>query len=222
MSTRSVTEPAGGSKASRPLAAFGVPSRRAVFRLGLAGTAALLCLGHTPYRQWVKYRQQHLLIMSDKTDPPSFPLSLAVAATLLEHLPDSQAQASRAVDLHRLVSLLTTGQIEVALMRPADAVALAADAPPMAGYRPVVLRVLAALGEHLLVCRADFPDHHAYLVTATIEENRGEIHDQVAELKDPVAIPETVPLHAGARAYRDGQPLPDLLEDQPAPSDAAD
>ncbi len=193
-----------------------------MFRLGLAGAAALLCVGHTPYRQWVKYRQQHLLIMSDKTDPLSFPLSLAVAATLLEHLPASQAQASRAIDLHRLVSLLTTSQIEVALMRPADAVALAADAPPMAGYRPVVLRALAALGGHLLVCRADFPDRHAYLVSATIEEYRGEIRDQVAEWKDPVAIPETVPLHAGARAYRDGQPLPDPPEDQPAPSDAAD
>ncbi len=193
-----------------------------MLRLGLLGAAALLCAGHTPYRQWVKYRQQHLLIMSDKTDPLSFPLSLAVAATLLEHLPASQAQASRAVDLHRLVSLLTTGQIEVALMRPADAVALAADAPPMAGYRPVVLRALAALGGHLLVCRADFPDNHAYLVSAAIEENRGEIRDQVAEWKNPVAIPETVPLHAGARAYRDGQPLPDPPEDQPAPSDAAD
>jgi hypothetical protein len=191
-------------------------------RLGLAGTAALLCAGHTPYRQWVKYRQQHLLIMSDKTDPPSYPLSLAVAATLLEHLPASQARASRAIDLGRVASLLTTGQIEVALMRPADAVALAAAKPPMAGYRPVALRVLVALGEHLLVCRADFPDNHAYLVSAAIEENRGEIRDQVAELNDPVAIPETVPLHAGARAYRDGEPLPDPPEDQAAPSDAAD
>lgn len=222
MSTRTVTEPAGGSTASRPLAAFGVPSRRALLRVGLLGAAALFCAGHTPYRQWVKYRQQHLLIMSDKTDPLSFPLSLAVAATLLDHLPASQAQASRAIDLGRVASLLTTGQIEVALMRPTDAVALAAGAPPMAGYRPVALRALAALGEHLVVCRADFPDHHAYLVSAAIEENRGEIHDQIAEWRDPVAIPETVPLHAGARAYRDGQPLPDPPEDQTAPSDAAD
>ncbi len=201
-----VVGPAGGGEGSRP---FSV-SRRALLRLGFVAGAAVLCSGHSPYRQWVRYRRAHLLILSDKTDPPSYPLSLAVAETLLTHLPKSQAQASRAKDLDRLVSLFTTGQMDVALMRARDAAALAADAPPVAGYRPIAIRVLAVFGDHLLVCRADFPDNHAYLVGQTIAENRAEITEKMPGYDGDGAPPDSTPLHAGVGAYRQGLPLPDL------------
>ena len=197
-------------------------SRRVLLRLGVLAAASVLCAAHTPYRQWVAYRRKHLLILSDRTDPPSYPLSVAVAATLDTHLPASKARASRARDLDRLASLITTGQLEVALMRHADAAALTAGEPPMAGYRPVALRILAVLGEHLLICRDDFPDQHAYLVAEAIEENRGEIEEQMAGLADGPAIPESLPVHAGALAYRQGLPLPEPPGDgegEPAGSD---
>ncbi|MDP6515147.1 MAG: hypothetical protein QF926_00795 [Alphaproteobacteria bacterium] len=197
--------PAGGGNGSRPF----VVSRRAWLRLGFLAGAAVLCSGHSPYRQWVRYRRQHLLILSDKTDPPSYPLSLAVAETLLTHLPASQARASRAINLDRLVSLITTGQMDVVLMRASDAAALAAGAPPLAGYHPVVLRVLAVFGDHLLVCRADFPDRHAYLVGQTIAENRAEITDKMPGFDAVVAIPDSLAFHDGVGAYRQGLPLPE-------------
>ncbi len=179
-------------------------------RLGLLAGVSILCSAHAPYRQWIRYRRQHQLIMSDKTDPPSYPLSLAVADTLLTHLPKSQAKAARAIDLDRLVSLFTTGQMDVVLMRARDAVALAAGTPPLAGYRPVVIRVLAVFGDHLLVCRADFPDNHAYLVGQTIAENRAEITEKMPGYDGDGAPPDSTPLHAGVGAYRQGLPLPDL------------
>lgn len=191
-------------------------SRRGLFRGGLLAAAGLVCMAHTPYRQWVAYRRKHLLILSDKTDPPSYPLSQAVATTLAEHLPASQARPTRARDLERVAALITTGQLEVALMRPDDAVALVADKPPMDGFYPVELRVLAVLGSHLLICRDDFPDHHAYLVGAAVEEHREEIRARMPELGADAAIPDTLPLHDGVIAYHQGLPPPEPPPDEDA------
>ena len=109
-------------------------SRRACLRGGVALAAWLLASAHTPYRQWVVYRRRRLLIGSSKAEPASYELGKRVAAALLAALPESMARVSRAPDKFRLASLLSTDQMEVALLRAEDAAALADGRDPFRDY----------------------------------------------------------------------------------------
>jgi hypothetical protein len=60
------------------------------------------------------------------------------------------------------------------------------------------------MGDHLLVCRPDFPDRHAWLVTATLAENGADIPDG----SPPAPGTSPIPAHPGALAYANGKPLP--------------
>ncbi len=150
--------------------------RRAFLRHGAraAGLFGLwLALGaHTPYRQWKVYRQRHLLILASKTDPEGYHLSQKVAAVLAEALPDSRARPSRAPGPARIASLLGTAQMDVALMPRTEAAALNAGMGRFADTGPVDLRALFSLGPHLLVCRAEFPEAHAYLIVKALDSDR--------------------------------------------------
>ena len=131
--------------------------RRRFLHAALIGALGLVSSGHTPYRQWMVYRQRHLLILTDRSDPPSYPLGKQVAAVLATHLPASKARVTRAPHTERIASLISSKQLDVALMSPPDAVALAAGLPPFEAYGPVALRTLLSVDGYLLVCRDDFP-----------------------------------------------------------------
>ena len=179
--------------------------RRRFLQATFIGLAGLACSGHTPYQQWTVYRQRHLLILTDRSDPPSYPLGKRVAAVLATHLPASRARVTRAPHTERIASLISSKQLDVALMSPSDAVALAAGLPPFEDYGPVDLRILVTVAGFLLVCRQDFPARHAYAVTRTLDLHRDELPDVAATGSESPAIP----IHEGALAYFDGQPPPD-------------
>ena len=185
--------------------------RRRFLRAMLIGALGLVSSGHTPYRQWMVYRQRHLLILTDRSDPPSYPLGKQVAAVLATHLPASKARVTRAPHTERIASLLSSKQLDVALMTPSDAVALADGLPPFEAYGPVALRTLLALDGYLLVCRDDFPARHAYAVTRTLDLHRAELPKVVATSAESPAIP----LHPGALAYFEGTPPPEETGDEP-------
>jgi TRAP-type uncharacterized transport system substrate-binding protein len=178
--------------------------RRELMQTGLVATAWLAASGHTPYRQWQVYRQKHLLIGTSRTDAPTYPLGQKVAEVLATHLPESSARVTRGPDPWRLASLLTTGQLEVALLSLADAAALRDGRSPFDAFGPTDLNGLFAFGDYLLVCRPDFPAHHAYQVVQTLSENAAAIPG--ATSIDATASP--VAIHAGARAYALGEPMP--------------
>jgi hypothetical protein len=89
-----------------------------------AGAAAMFLCGHAPYGQWGVYRRRHLLILTARADPPSFELGKRVAEVLADRLPSSKAQVSRAPHKERIASLISSQQLDVALMRRDDAAAL--------------------------------------------------------------------------------------------------
>ena len=183
--------------------------RRRFLRAALVGLAGLVSSGHTPFQQWTVYRQRHLLILTDRSDPPSYPLGKRVASLLAAHLPASRARVTRAPHTERIASLISSKQLDVALMSPPDAVALAAGLPPFKAYGPVALRTLVAVDRYLLVCREDFPARHAYVVTRTLDLHRDELPEVAAAGATPS---HAIPLHRGALAYFEGAPPPDELE----------
>jgi TRAP-type uncharacterized transport system substrate-binding protein len=178
--------------------------RRGFLQTGLVATAWLAASGHTPYRQWQVYRQKHLLIGTSKADAPTYPLGQKVAQMLASHLPESSARVTRGPDPWRLASLLTTGQLEVALLSEADVAALRDGRAPFDAFGPTDLNGLFVFGDYFLVCRPDFPAHHAYQVVQTLSENAAAIPGAMSV--DATASP--VAIHAGARAYALGEPMP--------------
>lgn len=172
------------------------------FMAALAGLAALPARAHTPYRQWAVFRQRFLLITTTRDDPASDELGEIVARILRQRLPASHAQVSRARDWKTLASLLVTRQTEVAVLDRDRARALAAGAPPYQDYGPAPLRALVRTDRYGVVCREDFPLHHAYLLAEALVQEAGP---------QGFAVPaedENVPAHPGALLFARGGPLP--------------
>lgn len=182
------------------------PTRRRALGLGLrlgAGMgAALLLGGHTPYGQWVVYRKKHLLIGCHKADPGAYDLAKQVVAQLDAHLPAAKSRVARAPHAGRLASLLATAQMDVATLSRSEAVAMRAGSDAFAAYGPVALRLLLPLGDdRLLVARADFPERHAWLVTAALAGTVLASEPKGAEAVD-------LPWHPGSRAFLEGRSEP--------------
>lgn len=182
---------------------------RRLFSTGaLGGVACLLWMGHTPYRQWVVYRKRHLIILTGKTDGSAYALGKRVAEVLAAELPASKARVTRAPYMERIGSLLSTKQLDVALLSRTAAVALFQGQPPFVDYGPMPLRRIAELGPYVLVCRDDFPAQHAYLVAQALSDHRAELVGQEStSTSDHAAV---VPIHPGALAYQNGQSVPDI------------
>ena len=180
--------------------------------LGAAGRAALvvaaagLLPGHTPYRQWVVYRKRHLMILASKRDPKGYAKCRDLAERLAAVLPESRARPSRVASAERMASLLSTGQMDLAVIEAEAARAMRAGEGPSKGYGPIDLRLLQALeGGHLLVARAAFPAAHAYRVAEALG----------AADPGPGA---PLPLHPGVAALLSGAapppgPKPESAED---------
>jgi hypothetical protein len=190
--------------------ASGRPSRRGALRLLLIGAVSLVAGGHAPYGQWGVYRKRYLLILTTRSDPTSHDLGTQIAMLLAERLPDSRAQVSRAPHKERIASLISSKQMDVALMLRDDAAALRAGAPPFAGFGPVALHTIVGLGDYLLVCRDDFPARHAWLICEALARARDALPVPLSPLSPASELPDRrVPLHPGAQAYFMGSPLPD-------------
>ena len=169
--------------------------RRTFVRLA-AVSFALAASGHTPYKQWAVYRKSHLLILTTKTDE-SYPLGKQLAEVLLEQLPASKARVARAPHLDRVASLLSSQQMDLALLRPAVAEALLLGDEPFRHYGPIALTALIRCGAYLLVCREDFAKIHGYLVAQTLSSHQTKLMHPV----EPPTAADPIPIHPGALAY---------------------
>lgn len=186
----------------------GLVARRRFLKLTLAGFAGLAVSGHAPYGQWGVYRKKHLLILTTRADPASFELGQKVAAALLRELPESMAQVSRAPHKARIASLLSSHQMDLALMRPDDAAALREGGAPYADYGPMPLMTLLGIDDFLLVCREDFAGLHAWLIAEALSASGADFTVIPSKSELPAAPDPRLPLHPGAFAYFSGRPRP--------------
>ena len=158
---------------------------------------------HTPYRQWEVYRRKHLLIGCHRDDPASYAFAKGLVGTLAARLPEARSRVARGPSAGRIASLLATEQMEIAVLQRGVAAPMAAGSGDFVPYGPIALRTLLELGDHLVVARADFPAHHAWLVTRALEERRARATNGAP------ALPE----HPGASAFRAGGAMPHPPED---------
>ena len=171
----------------------------------LAAAAACPAAAHTPYRQWVVYRQKHLLIGAHRGDARTYELAQRVVAVLAEELPAAKARIARGPRPQRIASLIGTGQLLLAVLSRPEAARMARALPPFEGYRPAALRPLAALADgYALYGSEDLPLDHAWLVTQALD------HAKLGAAPGAEALAgESLPLHPGAEAFWAGAPLPE-------------
>ena len=182
-------------------------NRRLVLKAAVAMVALVGVTGHTPYRQWQVYRRRHLLILTSKSEAPSYPLGKQVAEILALYLPASKAGVARAPNSERIASLIGSKQMDVALLERTAAAALLEGEAPF--EQPLPLRALVGLGDYLLVCREDFPADHAYLLTRTLSMHRDLLSVPVTPAVGGEGRADArVPTHAGAFSYYAGHPPP--------------
>ena len=184
----------------------------------LAG-AGLLLTGHTPYRHWDIYRQAHLLIGCHKADPETYALAQETVIVLADRLPKAKARVARAPHPERLASLIGTGQLAVAVLHRDDAFAMATGSDRFAPYGALPLRVLAPLGERLLVAHADLPERHAWLITGAlvgsplvpdIDRPKTQTSTTNGATTQDTSLEGSawLPWHPGSRAFLTGAPEP--------------
>ena len=173
--------------------------RHFLFGLALAATSVAAAGAHTPYGQWVVYRQKHLIIGAHRGDERTYELAQAVVAALDKELPEARARIARGPRPQRIASLLGTGQIFIAVLSESEAELMAEARPPFDGYTPTPLSVLAVLGGgYLLVATPDLPADHAWLITQALG------HAQLGDAPKGKGLP----VHSGAAAFWSGAPLP--------------
>lgn len=171
-------------------------NRRDILRSGLAGAAfwAAPSLAHTPYGQWVVYRQRHLLVGAHRGDLKTYEFAQSVVAGLRQELPEAEARVARGPRPQRIASLMGTGQMFLAVLSLDEAARMVHGAAPFEGYRPTPVHAMADLGEtYLLFAAPDFPDRHARLVTQAIDHARLGVEPSTSAF----------PVHAGAVSYWD-------------------
>lgn len=177
--------------------------RRKMLGAALAGGAALLLMGHSPYRQWYVFRANHLIIVTDVASPNAFPLAEKVAKAIVARLPESKAMAVKARTSTDVVKLLRSHQLQVGLLPAEDAVEAFKGKGRFSDDAQVPLRTLAVFGTYLLVVLDDFPREKAYRITKTLAENPGEFPQRMVPRSEPA-----IPFHPGALDYGEGRPSP--------------
>ncbi len=175
--------------------------RRLVLRLSAAIVAELLLSAHTPYGQWVVYRKKHLLIGCHRADPVTYDLAKRVIARFENSLPAAKSRVARAPNAGRLASLLSTAQMDVAILSAVDAVAMGRGSGSFEAYGAVELRILMPVDSRVMIARADFPQKHAWLLSRALAGS-----DLVPALEGSRDL--GIPWHPGSLAYLQGQPEP--------------
>lgn len=146
-------------------------NRRALLRTALVAAGAFVLAGHTPYAQWVVYRRKHLLIGCHRENLATWQVAIEIVGRLEEHLPEARARVARAPDAGRLASLLGTDQLDVAVLSPREAVAMAAGEGAFAPYGPVEIVLLMPYAGYALVSRRDFSAPHALAVATALADS---------------------------------------------------
>ena len=76
----------------------------------------LISSAHSPWGQYLAYREQHLLIMSTREDVPTYPYSKILIDVINKQLPDASARAARAKTFRRVQGLFSTNQMPLVLL----------------------------------------------------------------------------------------------------------
>jgi len=186
--------------AGRPAGA----SRRAALRV-LAGCAALLLTGHSPYGQWSVFRRSRLIVFACADDEAAQRLARRVGEFLAKEVPASNATWARAPNALEVARLLGSHQADFALLRPRDARDARIGDGPYRANGALALTAIAAPEGYVLVALDELPTEYAYELARAMANFGPRERDRGF---DRTRLARDVPWHPGAAAVLEGRPPP--------------
>ncbi|MDH3321000.1 MAG: hypothetical protein OEO84_15110 [Betaproteobacteria bacterium] len=180
-------------------------NRRRFLNLAAGSAGWVLLCGHSPYRQWIVYRETHLIILTSRDDDGADDLGEKFAAIVRRALPDSQAAVGRGPHVQRIASLISTRQVAVGVLSRPNALAMYHGKGPFQQYGAIPLRVLVQNEAYRLVCRDDFLPQHGFLLAEALMQNGNDLGLSIPG-RD-AADAGDIPPHVGALAFAEGRPL---------------
>ena len=187
------------SEQHAPMDRCDISRRSCLAAILMAATLPMPVSAHTPYKQWAVYRQKHLLIGCHKDTPETYELSKLIVAQLDTDLPAASARVARAPATSRLASLLATDQLNIAVLSPDTAKAMASGTGIFAAYGSISLTTLLPLNKYLLVGHSRLHEHHCWQITKALESMAGQ---------DSLTSTPLLPWHKGSEQYLLGKPIP--------------
>jgi len=183
----------------------GILNRRQFLSLAAAPAGSVLLSGHSPYRQWMVYRETHLIILTSRDDLGADDLGEKIAAVVREALPDSRATVGRGPRVQRIASLISSRQAEVGVVSWPNSLAMFRGEEPFQEYGAIPLRVLVQNDAYRLVCHGEFLPQHGFLLAEALMENGRNLGLSIPQ-RDAVDAGD-IPAHLGALAFAEGRPL---------------
>jgi TRAP-type uncharacterized transport system substrate-binding protein len=144
---------------------------RRALALCFIALAGLLLPGHSPYAQWYAYRAKHLVVVTDGQRPGAMELATTVASAVTAKWPESKAVAAEARSPAEALHLLATGQLQLALVRSADARDAMEGRGWFTGEEKLPLRAIAVLGTDVLIVLQTYPRDRAQRLARAIADS---------------------------------------------------
>ena len=119
---------------------------------------------HSPWSSYLNYRAKHLLIMSVKTDLPTYPFSELLINYINKELPEAQSRPARAKDFERVQSLFSTNQMPLVLLSKQNAKDLINGQGQFEEFGSTEALVLYGFGDLILLIQPSLPNRHAWLL----------------------------------------------------------
>ena len=142
----------------------------------------LLC-GHAPWGQHEVYRQMHMLVMCSKKDDGAFDFTKNIKSILDEYLPEAKARVARARDSERLVNLLITNQIPLAIISNNLLIELTNENTKDFKNLLEHAKTLYTFENMVLIVNHDFPKDHMEQIIEALNEASRNNHNIVKFVK---------------------------------------
>ena len=129
--------------------------------------------GHAPWGQHEVYRQIHMLVMCSKKDDGAFNFTKNIKVIFDEYLPEAKARVARARDTERLVNLLITNQIPLAIISNNLLIKLANENTKNFKNLLQHAKTLYSFENMILIVNHDFPkDYMEQIIEALYDASR--------------------------------------------------
>ena len=161
---------------------------------------------HSPWGQYLAYREQHLLIMSTREDEPTYPFSKILVEKINEQLPEASARPARARDFRRVQSLFATNQMPLVLLSKKNALSLIKGSGPFKKYGSAEAKVLYYFDDLVLLAQPSFPDKFAWLLTNAIIKAEQELKGATS----PLEMKKIIDIHPGTLMALNNEAMPEL------------
>ena len=142
-----------------------------------------LVSGHAPWGQHEVYRQMHMLVMCSKKDDGAFDFTKNLKIIFDEYLPEAKARVARARDSERLVNLLITNQIPLAIISNKLLKKLTNENTENFKNLLEHAKTLYSFESMILIVNHDFPKDYMGQIIESLDEASRNSHDIVKFVK---------------------------------------